>query len=343
MYSTICTKPTRILRAFCTNVYSVDLGRAVRYRKAPPVCDSSLGLPKVKESEGGNVQMRAHFEKVSSDQSVLHVFERVEPVFPFYLHYHPEFELTLILDGHGQRLVGNSVEDYGPGDLVLLGANLPHTYKSGPVDTPGALHRALVVQFRPELLGERFFALPEMRIIRRLLDEAKNGISFSFSANQAKSGAISIIRTLSQDTSSTKILNLLQALCLLSEEAESRSLSLGCVNPLPRVIDQERIDAICQFLCDNYEQEIDYDGLSRKVHMNQASICRFFKKATGRTMTSYVNDYRISVAAQWLTQTNKSILDIAFEVGFGNYSHFNRQFQRSKGKTPGAFRDTFRH
>jgi transcriptional regulator GlxA family with amidase domain len=58
-------------------------------------------------------------------------------------------------------------------------------------------------------------------------------------------------------------------------------------------------------------------------------------------MTDYVNEYRISVAAQLLKETDRSILEIAYEVGFGNYSHFNRQFQRSKGKTPRLFRGTF--
>jgi transcriptional regulator GlxA family with amidase domain len=60
-------------------------------------------------------------------------------------------------------------------------------------------------------------------------------------------------------------------------------------------------------------------------------------------MTEYVNEYRISVAAHLLRETNKSILEIAFEVGFGNYSHFNRQFQRNKGKTPRLFRAMFRN
>jgi hypothetical protein len=62
--------------------------------------------------------MRAHFEKVSSGAASLLAFERVDLEFPFYWHYHPEFELTLIVDSHGQRLVGDGIADYGPGDLV---------------------------------------------------------------------------------------------------------------------------------------------------------------------------------------------------------------------------------
>ena len=67
--------------------------------------------------------MKAHFEKVPFADSGFHAFERVDSEFPFYWHYHPEFELTLIVDSYGQRLVGDSIADYRPGDLVLLGPN----------------------------------------------------------------------------------------------------------------------------------------------------------------------------------------------------------------------------
>ena len=110
--------------------------------------------------------MRAHFEKVSSGAASLLAFERVDLEFPFYWHYHPEFELTLIVDSHGQRLVGDGIADYGPGDLVLLGPNLPHSWRSGPVHlSTESCHRAVVVQFREDFLGKPFFQLDEMETI----------------------------------------------------------------------------------------------------------------------------------------------------------------------------------
>jgi transcriptional regulator GlxA family with amidase domain len=75
--------------------------------------------------------------------------------------------------------------------------------------------------------------------------------------------------------------------------------------------------------------------------MDQASVCRFFKRATGRTMTTYVNELRVGSAAQLLMETDSSILEIGFRVGFGNYSNFSRQFKKIKGYGPRNLRQHF--
>ena len=51
-------------------------------------------------------------------------------------------------------------------------------------------------------------------------------------------------------------------------------------------------------------------------------------------MTTYVNQLRIGAATQLLMNSDLSVLEIGFRVGFGNYSNFNRQFKRIKGVTP---------
>lgn len=65
------------------------------------------------------------------------------------------------------------------------------------------------------------------------------------------------------------------------------------------------------------------------------------KRATGRTLTTYLNELRVGAAAQLLMHSDESILDICFRVGFGNYSNFNRQFKRIKGIGPRSLRRHF--
>ncbi len=124
-------------------------------------------------------------------------------------------------------------------------------------------------------------------------------------------------------------------------ESDARVLSTDFSRPICRIEDQERVEVICSYLKEHFDQEIDYPAVARKVRMDQPSLCRFFKRATGNTMTAYVNGLRVGVATQMLTETDRSILDIGFSVGFGNYSNFVRQFKKIKGHGPRTLRRQF--
>lgn len=282
--------------------------------------------------------MKAQFEKVRSSSNSFVVFERSDPVFPFVWHYHPEFELTLIIDSCGQRFIGDGVSDYGPGDLVLIGPDLPHSWRSGPVGAP-CLHRAVVIQFRRDCLGATFFALEEMAAIARMLDRAANGLAFGHTrTGQQVALAMAEMPILPPER---RLLRLLSILIDLAVESDALPLSTGQLRPICRFEDQQRIDLVCSNL--HFAEEIDYAQLARQVHMDLASLCRFFKRATGRTITAYVNELRVAAATKLLVETDLSILEIGFRVGFGNYSNFNRQFIKIKGLGPRDLRRQFGH
>jgi AraC-like DNA-binding protein len=284
--------------------------------------------------------MKPNYEKVASGPSSFVAFERNVPEFPFYWHYHPEYELTLIIDSQGQRLVGDGIADYGPGDLVLLGPNLPHSWRSGPVKSSAIeTHRAVVLQFRYDFLGEHFFELKEMAGVASLLQRSSSGLAFGHTRTGRKVSGY--LAKLPSQSPAKRLVILLSVLSDLAREGDARILSTLKVKPIFRVADQQRIDAICLYLNENFRDEIDFAKLSERFHMDQASLCRFFKRAAGRTMTAYVNELRVGAAAQLLIDTNESVLEIGFQVGFGNYSNFNRQFKRIKGFGPRTLRRQF--
>ncbi|MGC2164082.1 MAG: AraC family transcriptional regulator [Silvibacterium sp.] len=284
--------------------------------------------------------MKAHYEKVTTGAASLLVCERVDTEFAFNWHYHPEYELTLIVDSEGQRLVGDGIADYGPGDLVLLGPNLPHSWRSGPMRLRSRRrHRAVFIQFRQDCLGREFFHLGEMKPVLKLLTRSTGGLAFG----HTKTGRAVAKRMVDLPSLSPgrRVTQLLDILLDLSAESHATILSSHRVRPMGRVEDQRRIERICKYIHDRYDNAIDFRALSRKVDLDQTSLCRFFKRATGRTLTAYVNELRVGAAAQLLVDTDLSILDICFKVGFGNYSNFNRQFKRMKGYGPRALRQQF--
>lgn len=284
--------------------------------------------------------MKPNFEKVVAGQSSFMAFERNDPEFPFYWHYHPEFELTLILDSHGQRLVGDGIADYGPGDLALIGPNLPHSYRSGPVKSSNnEIHRAVVIQFREDFVGPRFFELNEIEPVARLLRNSSNGLAFGHTSTGRR--VAEYLAELPSASPSRRLILLLTALVDLAGDNDAQVLSSSRIRPICRPADQQRIEAICAYLNEHFEEEIGFTDLCKRFHMEQASLCRFFKRATGRTMTAYLNELRVGAAAQLLLETDESVLEIAFRCGFGNYSNFNRQFKRIKGIGPRTLRRQF--
>ena len=88
-------------------------------------------------------------------------------------HFHPEHQLTLVLKSHGHRVVGDNITPLAPGDLVLVGGNVPHVWHQdeGGMAASEGVH-AIVVRFREDFLGRDFLHTPEMEPVRALLKRA---------------------------------------------------------------------------------------------------------------------------------------------------------------------------
>lgn len=280
--------------------------------------------------------MKAQFEKVRSSSHSFVAFERNDPSFPFVWHYHPEFELTLIVESKGQRFVGDSISPYTSDDLVLLGPDLPHTWRSEANQTT---NKAIVVQFHPEFLGKEFLSLPEMVSIQQLLNRAFCGLAFGATKTGRQVGEKMF--GIASLTPPGRLLTLLSILTDLAAEPDAERLSTGNLTAMCRACDQQRIDIICGHLNGHLGDEIDFSKLAREVHMDLASVCRFFKRATGRTMTTYVNELRVAAATRLLQETDLNVLEVGLRAGFGNYSNFNRQFKKMKGVRPRSLRREF--
>jgi AraC-like DNA-binding protein len=284
--------------------------------------------------------MKPQFRKVSSGPCSFVVYERKEPALRFQWHYHAEYELTLIVDGYGQRFVGDSVAGYRSGDLVLLGPNVPHSWSSDPLYARERQpHRAVVVQFREDFLGPEFFKLQEMKKVASLLRRSSLGLSFGHTDLGRR--VANMLLQIPSMPPSKRLVELLAMLSELAEEEHASDLMTGAMRPAGRPSDQQRVEAICAYLKEHFEEEIDFSQLSKIFYMEQASLCRFFKRATGRTMTTYLNELRINAAAELVIHTDVSILEIALRSGFGNYSNFNRQFKRIRGFGPRDLRQQF--
>ncbi|MCU0445760.1 MAG: AraC family transcriptional regulator [Microscillaceae bacterium] len=270
--------------------------------------------------------MKIKFEDIKSKQGnrSFWAFGFKTQHLPFNLHYHPEYELTYIAAGKGERMVGDTLGSFVEGDLVLLGSNLPHTWIGKDAD-----YEAFVIQFAPKFINS-FLQWSEFQKIESLLARASGGLFFSANDIGEK------IKNIIQLADFQQVIELLKILNELAY-APCQSLSLSPFVPLNHKT-EARINTVCNYVEDHYKQDIALIELADLVYMSVSAFCKFFKKTTGKTFSEYLNFIRIQAVSRDLQKTDKTIAQIAFANGFESLSYFNRVFKNEKGISPQAFR-----
>ncbi len=285
--------------------------------------------------------MELVYEKVPLDESrPYRLWVRSEPVFAFQWHYHPEYELTWIIRGHGTRVVGDQVGDFQDGDLVLLGPHLPHTWSSHPapagtVENEGD-HEAWVLQFSRTFPGDAILKSIEGRSMTALLERSCRGVRFRNGPDpDMKKRMLHAVRHEGMERILTliDILNQLSVrddVDILASESPAESKVSDGTHP---------IDRIYAYIHEHCTESLSVDRLAEQFRMSASTLHRTLKKATGRTLTELVNELRINRACGLLLQGEGRISEVCYQCGFQNLSYFNRRFREHRGITPRAYRD----
>ncbi|WP_035845290.1 helix-turn-helix domain-containing protein [Crocinitomix catalasitica] len=251
-----------------------------------------------------------------------------------FWHYHPEVELVYIEKGYGNRYVGNHISSFDDGDLILMGPNVPHFgYEFGLQ----GINEEIVVQFKEELFKNAAHPVPEFEAIIDLITKARSGISF-FGETKKTIGAELLL--MEDKNPLERLSKLIDVLSLLAQSEEYQVLNADGVTLVIQNQSDDRINKVYQYVKDNYESEITLVEISKIAIMTVPSFCRYFKKYTKQTFTQFVNEFRIRQAIRLIASGNKSISEISFDVGFNNFSHFNKQFKKVTGKSPSKYKSS---
>lgn len=267
-------------------------------------------------------------------------WHRIEPTFQFQWHFHPEHQIELLIRGQARQFAGDRVIDVRSGELVLLGAYLPHTLVTDLQARAGrGEQESVMVQFHEGCMGPGFFELPELRLVRQLLQRGRTGLLFSRGHCRPLAQRL---RHMPRQAAFERLHSLLWVLQELAEVDDPLYLASDGFEPSIAHTDYERINTVCRFVNEHLAEPLTEHQIGELVYLGPSAFSRFFRRVTGRTFVDYVSALRIALACKLLTETGKPILDICFEVGFGNKSNFNRQFKRRRGTTPQRFRDDHR-
>lgn len=275
-------------------------------------------LEKLNPAFGSSIMVRQHSEKIVVNQA--------------FWHFHPEVELVYVHKGQGKVHIGNHLSYFNSSQLLLLGANLPHHGFSDRLTVKGS---ETIVQFKPEFFGHPFLDLPEMKSIASLFERAKKGVVFKPETRRLVGPKIQKLYELEGLKRIVLLLEILSDLALSKDyillNADGYSVEITQQ-------DSNKIDLIFKHINNNFERQISLNEIADEASMTVPAFCRYFKKATGKTFTKLVNEYRVVHATKLLSEGNSSITDICYECGFNNFSHFNKQFKEFTGKSASQYR-----
>jgi AraC-like DNA-binding protein/mannose-6-phosphate isomerase-like protein (cupin superfamily) len=258
----------------------------------------------------------------------IHSFRLEVESFDSKWHYHPELELTYIIQGQGIRSCGDSLEVFGPGDLVLVGSKLPHYYNSDSKEEE--THIATVIQFREDL----FEAFPECNFLGELYQRALLGLYFPRIDDELRK----VLETFSEKDPIEQLMLLLHILREL-QDLPAETLSSTAFQRRSRISShQEKLSTINNYILENLNRPIRLSEIAALNHMAEPSFCRWFKKSTGGNFIGHLNKVRVEKACELLLYSEKRISEIAFATGFESISNFNRTFKSLKKSSPSNYR-----
>lgn len=257
-------------------------------------------------------------------------------------HYHNFFELSFILEGEAKHRIGDNVYPVKQGDILFLNNELPHNYVMGPRERLTVLNIAFLPEFLESAItldklvtGVQFFMVEPFF---RSLDDFGGKLTVSGDAFiRLAALGLSIVDAFNRSyPARSDLVPLLFKAFITSVNAAYEER----VAERPRFYEKREalFREIVSFIDGRLSEKITLANIGTAVRLGRTQLAGIFKEKQGETIVSYVNRRRVEQAQQLLRSTDMPIIDVGFEIGFGDVSHFNHTFKRIAGISPRQYR-----
>lgn len=287
--------------------------------------------------------MKPHYHKVPKKiENSFSLRKDVSANFDTTWHYHPELELHYIKQGEGIRFIGDNISNFSSDEMLLLGENLPHTWKSHDAYLQPQSELAVettVMHFLPNCLGQEFLLLPESYQLTQLIEKAKNGLLIY---GETKWKLLALLEATYKAVNLERISLFLAILNTLAETKEYEPITSSHAFYQSNQLETDRLNQIYTYTLKHYMNNISLTEIASLSCLSITSFCRYFKMMTNKTYTDFLTEIRVSYACKLLIE-NKSLTveSVGIETGFNNASNFFRQFKKMVGITPKAYRKKY--
>lgn len=248
------------------------------------------------------------------------------------LHQHEEIQISFIVEGEGTLIVGDSINYYKANDVLVIGSDLPHVFKSN-LNASSKSHM-LSLFFTENSFGIDFFQLEDLKELTAFFKRAKHG----FKATSKKKALIDLFFKIEKTTKLNRFIALLQILKITSK-CKYKSLSSFVYEKKFSANEGQRMRRVIGYTMNNFQNDISLDTIAEVSSMTKNAFCKYFKKCTNKTYIQFLNEVRLERACRLLLSDNDfSVSEIAEKTGFNNMSNFNRQFRIIKKMSPSQYK-----
>lgn len=273
------------------------------------------------------------------DNDFMYVADRQKREFTYPIHSHDVYELNYVENAEGvDRIVGDHHERIGNLDLVLITSpDLEHVWMQGDCKSDDI--REVTIQFKSDYRDNELFSKNPMRSISHMFQRAQKGLAFPAKAIMQVYPRINKLSSITDSFFAMR--EFLTILYELSTAEGARELSSSSFAKVDVDSESRRVLKIQDFVGKHYMDEIRLSDLANLVGMTPSAFSRFFKLSTSKTLSEYIIDIRLGVAARKMIDTTDSVSEICYDCGFNTLSNFNRLFRKHQGCTPTEFREKY--
>lgn len=245
------------------------------------------------------------------------------------LHHRDSWELSYVICGRGERIIGGVTSSFEEGDLVLVVPNMDHGWFFNPsyTDEDGNIE-CITVMWTTKLMIQLSAIFPEWKDVVEKFQNQKMSVLFNHNENKE---LVNALYALAREKSYSASSRLMELIIRITGSLHNISKEIGSVK-LSQA--ESRLQQINVYTCCNYARQVSIDEIASHVGMNRSAFCTFFKKQTGKTYVSFLNEYRLKVAHHLLSNTDSNISTVCWQCGFNDLAYFDKLFKKAFDTSP---------
>lgn len=276
------------------------------------------------------------------------------------LHRHEYFEMLFVEKGELVNHFKGDAIAMKEGDVLVMKPYVLHVFDEPKIRIP---RKVYCCSFLPQVVDFNIQSIQELKAsnspnkyffkpLMPLAEESVSAVQLKVDPERLEKlkELFQLLKETSRDYSEKGMaltrchfLNLLAFLAdqYAKDKVLNTTVQLDLSVPVSRY--QTGLRKTLNYIHDHFYEPLSLKDMAAMSGASETYFCRLFKHETGMTFLNYINGLRIERACVLLHNTCDNALDICYQVGFNDYTHFGRQFKKNTGMSPANFRKQKHH